>query len=56
MALLFWDARWRYNADVIDLPAFYAAVTALQAEVVDDPNFGLLPVSDTTIFASMRVS
>jgi predicted nucleic acid-binding protein len=43
----------RLNAGILDLPAFTTAVTALQAEVVDDPDFGLLSISDAAIFASI---
>jgi hypothetical protein len=34
----------RLNAGSLDLPTFTTVVTALQAGVVADPDFGLLPV------------
>jgi hypothetical protein len=43
----------RLNSGAIDLPTFTAATTALQTEVVDDTDFGLLPISKATIFASL---
>lgn len=43
----------RLNGGLLDLPAFSTAVTALQAEVVNGPEFGLLPVADAAVFASI---
>jgi hypothetical protein len=43
----------RLNSGVLDLPAFTACVTALQSEVVDSGDFGLLPIRDTVVFASI---
>jgi predicted nucleic acid-binding protein len=43
----------RLNGGVLDAPSFAAAVTALQGEVVDSPDFGLLSISDTDVFASI---
>jgi hypothetical protein len=45
----------RLNSGAIDLPTFAAATTALQAEVVDGTDFGLLPISEATIFASLLI-
>jgi hypothetical protein len=42
----------RHNDGRFDLPSFMAAITALQAEVLDSGDFGLLSIADTTIFAS----
>ncbi len=42
----------RLNGGVLDKRAFTYAVTSLQAEVVNEPSFGFLPIGDTTIFAS----
>src|SRR5438552_17412911 len=42
----------RLNGGVLDQPTFSAAVTALQAEVVDDADVGLLPIDDKAIFAA----
>jgi predicted nucleic acid-binding protein len=43
----------RFNAGILDLASFTAAVTSLQAEVVDSPDFGLLSIDDAVIFASI---
>src|SRR5687768_4012306 len=45
----------RLNSGVLDLPSFTTAVTALQAEVVDSTDFGLMSVSDEIIFASIML-
>jgi len=45
----------RLNSGAIDLPAFTTAATALQAEVVSGPNFGLLSISDAMVFASTGI-
>lgn len=43
----------RLNGGVLDLPSFSAAVTALQTEVVHNGDFGLLPIRDSAVFASV---
>src|SRR3712207_2224039 len=43
----------RYNNGLIDAPAFRAAVTALQTEVVEEPEFVLFSICDETIFTSI---
>src|SRR5262249_34840500 len=45
----------RLNAGIIDWATFTAFVTALQTEVVDSSDFGLLSISDLTIFASVAL-
>jgi predicted nucleic acid-binding protein len=45
----------KLNGGVVDLPTFTTAVTALQAELVASSDFGLLPISDLTVFASIAV-
>ena len=45
----------RLNGGHLDLPTFTTAVTALQIEIVDSSDFGLLPVSDAAIFASVSM-
>jgi predicted nucleic acid-binding protein len=45
----------KMNGGAIDLPTFTTAVTSLQAEVVDDPDFRLLPNDETSIFASISL-
>jgi predicted nucleic acid-binding protein len=45
----------RLNAGLIDSPTFTTAATTLQAEVVDSPDFGLLPLDDAFIFASVAL-
>ena len=43
----------RLNGGIIDLPSFTAAVTALQTEVVHSGDFGLLPIGERAVFASV---
>jgi len=43
----------RLNGGDLDAASFATAVTALQAEVVDSLDFGLLSISDTVVFASI---
>jgi len=43
----------RYNGGVLDRPSFTTATTALQADIFDSPDFGLLPITDAVIFASV---
>src|SRR5437870_3299052 len=43
----------RLNGGVLDNASFTAAVTALQAEVVDSADFGLLSIRDEAVFASI---
>jgi predicted nucleic acid-binding protein len=43
----------RLNAGSLTPVAFTTSVTSLQAEVVNDPGFGLLPIDDAAIFASI---
>ena len=43
----------RRNGGVINAAAFTTAITALQQEVVLDPDFGLVPVDEATVFASV---
>lgn len=43
----------RLNEGVLDQASFDTSVAALQAEVVDDPDFGLLPITDAMVFASI---
>jgi hypothetical protein len=43
----------RLNGGFLDTATFTVAVTSLQEEVVDDPDFGLLPIDDAAIFASI---
>jgi len=45
----------RLNAGIIDWATFTASVTALQTEVVDSSDIGLLSISDLTIFASVAL-
>jgi predicted nucleic acid-binding protein len=45
----------RLNGGTIDLPTFTAAITALQAEIVASPDFMLLPIDDSVIFASISL-
>ena len=45
----------RRNEGILPLPDFVAAVTALQAEVVQSPDFRFLPVSDDAVFNSVNV-
>lgn len=40
-----------YNGGAIDATAWAKAVSALQAEVVNAPEFGLLSISDEAVFA-----
>jgi predicted nucleic acid-binding protein len=40
---------------VIDAPAFNTAVASLQAEIVHDPEFQLLAISEDHVFASIEV-
>jgi len=44
----------RMNGAVIDLGAFTSAVSALQSEVVRDPQFGLLSITDAHVFSSIE--
>src|SRR5579863_6592998 len=44
----------RYNGGVIDLPSFTGAVTTLQVEVVHNPDFGLLTITDALVFSSIE--
>jgi predicted nucleic acid-binding protein len=43
----------RYNNRLIDLPSFTASITALQAELIEHPDFGLISIDDETIFSSI---
>jgi hypothetical protein len=43
------------NSGVLDIPTFTTAVTALQAEVVGNPDLGLLSVDDDAVFASISM-
>src|SRR4051812_15665469 len=43
----------RFNAGFFDMGAFTAAVSTLQAEVVDSGRFDLMGVDETTVFASI---
>lgn len=43
----------RLNGGVLDPSSFTTAVTALQAEVVDGPAFGLMSITDEAVFASV---
>lgn len=45
--------RRRYNGGVIDRATFTVQVSALQAEVVHSPDFGLVPITGAAIFASV---
>ncbi len=45
----------RLNGGTLDLPTFTAAVTALQAEIVGSPDFMLLPMDDSVVFASIAL-
>jgi predicted nucleic acid-binding protein len=45
----------KLNGGVIDRPMFTTAVTALQAEVVNSPDFRLLSITDATVFASIGI-
>lgn len=45
----------RKNGGVLDEASFVTAVTALQAEVVNSPDFALFTVSDTAIFRSIGI-
>ncbi len=45
----------RHNSGVLDVPAFTASASALQAEIVNDPDFTLLSVTDTTIMGCTSV-
>lgn len=41
------------NRGALDAASFTAAITALDAEVVDDPDFGLLAIDEAMVFASV---
>jgi hypothetical protein len=43
----------RYNNGVLDRPTFTTVTTALQAEVVNAPDFGLLTITDAVVFGSI---
>src|SRR5258706_523242 len=45
----------RLNSGVLTAAAFAAAVTALQSEVVDSSDFGLLPIDTGVVFASPAI-
>ncbi len=45
----------RRNTGILDAPTFSAASDQLRVEVVDDPLFGILPISDEIIFASISI-
>lgn len=45
----------RRNSGVIDPPTFTTSVSALQAEVVNGPDFLLMSVSDPVVFASVSL-
>jgi hypothetical protein len=45
----------RFNGGVLDPAGFAAATGALQTEIVGSADFGLLPISEVTIFASVSV-
>ncbi len=44
--------RRRCNAGAFNYAAYQNAVTALQREVITGGGFGLIPISDSTIFAA----
>jgi hypothetical protein len=44
----------RFNGGVIDLATFTGAVSALQTEVVQNPDFGLLTITDAHVFSSIE--
>src|SRR5687768_2029469 len=44
----------RYNSGALDLPTFTTQTTALQSEVVNDPNFGLLTITEAVVFSSIE--
>ena len=43
----------RLNGGVLDAPTFITVTTALQAEVVNAPDFGLLTITDAIVFSSI---
>jgi predicted nucleic acid-binding protein len=45
----------KLNSGVIDRPMFTTAVSTLEAEVVRNPDFGLLSISDAMVFASIGI-
>ncbi len=44
--------RRRFNGGILDAKALAASVAALQREVIISGDFGLIPISDSTIFAA----
>lgn len=42
----------RLNGGILDLPTWTAQVTSLQTEVVNNPDFVLLPIDSADVFAS----
>jgi predicted nucleic acid-binding protein len=45
----------RLNEKILNAATFTTAVTALQAEIVTDPDFGILPISENVIFGSTGI-
>lgn len=43
------------NGGILDSRAFAAAINALRAEVLGDPDFGLLSITDALIFGSLSL-
>jgi predicted nucleic acid-binding protein len=45
----------KLNGGRLDLPAFTSAVTGLQAEVIDNPDFAFLAIDDAAILAGISL-
>src|SRR5262245_46618041 len=45
----------RLNEKVLDVASFTAAVAALQVEVVDHPEFSILPAGDAVLFSCLSL-
>src|SRR5262245_24367720 len=45
----------RQNAGALDIASFNAAVAALQAEVVNHPEFSILPAGDAVLFSCLSL-
>src|SRR4051794_16598991 len=43
----------RFNSRLLDRPTFATAVAALQSEIVNNTEFGLITIDDETIFSSI---
>src|SRR5438105_11399614 len=43
----------RFHGGALDRPTFTTVTTALQAEVVNSPDFGLLTITDAVVFGSI---